>query len=128
MLESPNSASAISAALRIAWPAAPALPLADSGKIRPTLKSPVPSLVSCSGDCAAGAAVTFADRFDVVLQPASHVAPTTAATIAIGCHHGLAATLPGKRVRVGRGWTGRASDRLRAKAIQMNLRGGIEIR
>ncbi len=37
-----NSASAISAALRIAWPARPALPPADSGRISPTLTWPVP--------------------------------------------------------------------------------------
>ena len=44
-----NSASAISAALRIAWPATPALPPADSGRMSATLTWPVPSVVSGTG-------------------------------------------------------------------------------
>ena len=44
-----NSASAISAALRMAWPATPALPPAESGRISATLTWPVPSVVSGTG-------------------------------------------------------------------------------
>ena len=45
-----NSASAISAALRIDCAATAALPLADSGRIRPTLTLPSPILlVDCAG-------------------------------------------------------------------------------
>src|SRR5258708_32915155 len=40
MLAPLNSESAISAALRIDWPAMPALPPADSGRITPTLTPP----------------------------------------------------------------------------------------
>ena len=52
-----NSASAISAALRIAWPARPALPPADSGRMRPTLTWPVPIVAAGAGGgvCAGGA-------------------------------------------------------------------------
>ena len=46
-----NSASAISAALRIDCAATPALPRADSGRIRPTLTWPVP-IVAPGGACA----------------------------------------------------------------------------
>ena len=45
-----NSAIAISAALRIDWPASPALPGADKGRIRPTLICPVP-MVAPGGTC-----------------------------------------------------------------------------
>ena len=45
-----NSAIAISAALRIDWPASPALPGADRGRIRPTLTWPVP-MVAPGGAC-----------------------------------------------------------------------------
>jgi hypothetical protein len=40
-----NSASAISAALRMDCAATPALPLAESGRIRPTLTWPAPMVV-----------------------------------------------------------------------------------
>ena len=46
-----NSATAISAALRIDWPASPALPGADNGRIRPALTCPVP-MVAPGGACA----------------------------------------------------------------------------
>src|SRR5262249_8837665 len=134
MLASPSSASAISAALRIAWPAAPAFPLADRGKIRPTLKSPAPRLGADSDAIAAGAAALPRDRspeFSVPLHPARHVAATSAAAIAVGGPHRLptpSRPLPfpppqageGKVAewgRVGRRWAARASDRLRWKAI-----------
>src|SRR5262252_189495 len=97
MLESPTSASAISAALRMAWPAAPAFPPADRGKIRPTLKSPPLR----PGTAGAGAAPKPADRspeFTVPLQPARHTAAASAAAIATG-HHPLA-TIPRKPGRV----------------------------
>ncbi len=42
-----NSASAISAALRIDCAARPALPAADSGRISPTLTCPVPTDCGC---------------------------------------------------------------------------------
>src|SRR5579859_2519188 len=48
-----NSVSAISAALRMAWPASPALPPADSGRISATLTWPVPIVVPASGGGAA---------------------------------------------------------------------------
>src|SRR5216684_5766646 len=107
MLESPSSASAISAALRMAKPAAPAFPLADSGKIRPTLKSPVPRLGLDSDAITPGAAALLRDRsteFNVLLHPAKLIAVTSAAAIAIGRHH------EGAR-------TALASDRLRWKAM-----------
>ena len=45
-----NSASAISAAFFIDCAATPALPAADSGRIKPTLTCPVPTAVgSCGG-------------------------------------------------------------------------------
>src|SRR5580704_18416003 len=43
MFGSLNSASAISAALRMAWPAVPASPRSDSGRINATLTRPVPA-------------------------------------------------------------------------------------
>ena len=51
-----NSASAMSAALRIACPAMPALPAADSGRMSATLTWPVPSVVSGTGGMAGGCA------------------------------------------------------------------------
>src|SRR5258707_814077 len=107
MLESPSSASAISAALRMAWPAAPAFPLADSGKIRPTLKSPAPRLGLDSDATTPGAAALLRDRsteFNVLLPPAKPIAVTSAAAIAIGRHHESA-----RRAQ--------AFDRLRWKAM-----------
>src|SRR6266852_2486738 len=98
MLGSLDSASAISAALRMAWPAAPAFPLADRGKTRPTLKSPAPRLGVDSD----------------AISP--DVAATSAAAIAIARHHPHP-TLPRKRGRVGRGWAARASARLYSKAM-----------
>src|SRR6266481_9724083 len=118
MLESPSSANAISAALRMAWPAAPAFPLADSGKIRPTLTSPVPRLGIDSDAIAPGAAALVRDKsteFNVPLHPAKHVAATSAVAIAIGRHRPLP-TLPRQRGRVGRG-RARASARLYLKAM-----------
>src|SRR5216684_1736739 len=107
MLGSPSSASAISAALRMACPAAPAFPLADSGKIKPTLKSPVPRLGVDSDAVRPGAAALLRDRsteFNVPLHPAKPIAVTRAAAIAVGRHH------EGAR-------TALASDRLRWKAM-----------
>src|SRR6266404_8907180 len=89
MLESPSSAKAISAALRMAWPAAPAFPLADSGKTRPTLKSPVPRLGLDSDAITPAAVAVLRDRsteFNVLLHPAKPIAVTSAAAIAIGRH------------------------------------------
>src|SRR5712692_1531994 len=113
MLGSLDSASAISAALRMAWPAAPAFPLADRGKTRPTLKSPAPRLGVDSDAITPEAAALLRDKspeFNVLLHPAKHVAATSAAAIAIARHHPLP-TLPRKRGRVGRrvgrGWAAR---------------------
>src|SRR3984957_3451187 len=50
-----NSASASSAALRIDWPASPALPGADSGNSNPTLIWPLPMAVCCTWSEAVGA-------------------------------------------------------------------------
>src|SRR3979490_11195 len=47
-----NSASASSAALRIDWPARPALPLAESGSTKATLTWPVP--IALRADCSDG--------------------------------------------------------------------------
>src|SRR5260370_27144299 len=116
MLESPGPASAISAVLRMAWPAARAFPWADSGKIKPTLKSPVPRLGVDSDAVTPGAAALLRDRsteFNVPLHPAKPIAVTRAAAIAIGRHRPLA-TLA--RLR-GRGRTAEASDRRRWKAM-----------
>ncbi|MGY4432273.1 hypothetical protein ACVWWO_004750 [Bradyrhizobium sp. F1.13.1] len=44
-----NSASAISAALRIDCAARPALPDAESGRITATFTPPVPAVVACCG-------------------------------------------------------------------------------
>src|SRR5712671_7175526 len=119
MLGSLSSANAISAALRMAWPAAPAFPLADSGKIRPTLKSPAPRLGIDSDAITPGATALLRDRspeFSVPLHPAKHIAATSAAAIAIGRRHPLP-TLPRSRGRVGRGRVARASARLYSKAM-----------
>src|SRR6266849_6084259 len=107
MLASLSSANAISAALRMAWPAAPAFPLADSGKTRPTLKSPAPRLGIDSDAITPGAAALLRDRspeFNVPLHPAKHIAVTSAAAIAIGRHHESARTA-------------RAAARLHSKAM-----------
>ncbi len=76
-----NSAIAISAALRIAWPATPALPGADSGRMSPALTWPVP-MVAPGGACElCGAGVD--DRVLRILeQPASN-APAVASRPAI---------------------------------------------
>src|ERR1700749_3652042 len=52
-----NSASAISAALRIAWPATPAFPPADSGRMSAIRTWPVPSVVSGTGGPAGASGV-----------------------------------------------------------------------
>ncbi len=44
-----NSASAISAALRMDCAASPALPAAESGRITATFTPPVPAVVACCG-------------------------------------------------------------------------------
>src|SRR5262249_18435687 len=118
----------------MAWPAAPAFPLADSGKIRPTLKSPAPRLGVDSDAMTPGAAALLRDRspeFSGPLHPAKHIDAMSAVAIAIG-HHPLP-TLPRKRGRVnrftlprlpgrgnvgvGRGRVARASARLYSKAM-----------
>ena len=58
-----NSASAISAAFFIDCAATPALPDADSGRIRPTLTWPVPTAVGCCGG-PAGLRQAAANRTD----------------------------------------------------------------
>src|SRR6266849_7669483 len=103
----------------MAWPAAPAFPLADRGKTRPTLKSPAPRLGVDSDAITPGAAALLRDRspeFNVLLHPAKHVAATSAAAIAIARHHPLP-TLPRLRGRGGRGWAARASARLYSMAM-----------
>src|SRR5215470_14777120 len=63
-----NSAIAISAALRMAPPATPALPAADSGRMSPALTWPVP-MVAASGVC--GDCGGVEDRYcEVCEQPA----------------------------------------------------------
>ena len=52
-----NSASAISAAFFIDCAATPALPAADSGRIRPTLTCPLPTACGCCAGPAGPAAV-----------------------------------------------------------------------
>src|SRR5437588_402995 len=73
-----NSASAISAALRMEVAATAALPLPDSGRIRPTLTLPSPMLL-------AGAAGVLDDEPGIrsptempVVQPASRAAESSA--------------------------------------------------
>ena len=56
MFGSLNSASAISAAFFIESAAMPALPCADSGKIRPTRICPAPICAGCTGSAAGGGA------------------------------------------------------------------------
>src|SRR5579864_5331841 len=79
-----NSTSAISAALRMAWPMAPALPPADSGRTRPTLKSPVPIAAGAAG--ADGAEAERSTEFSVLVQPAKPVAAASVAARAAGRH------------------------------------------
>src|SRR6516162_1285035 len=63
-----NSEIAISAALRMAPPATPALPAADSGRMSPALTWPVP-MVAASGVC--GDCGGVEDRYcEVCEQPA----------------------------------------------------------
>src|SRR3974390_276357 len=65
-----NSAIAISAALRMAWPATPALPAADSGRMNPALTWPVP-MDAASGVC--GDCGGVEDRYwEVCEQPANN--------------------------------------------------------
>src|SRR6266566_2156300 len=119
MLESPSSANAISAALRMAWPATPAFPLADNGKIRPTLKSSAPRLGIDSDAITPGAAALLRDRspeFNVPLHPARPIAATSAAAIAIGRHHSLSTFVP-SRGRAGRGRVARSSSSLYSKPM-----------
>src|SRR5215475_8597403 len=86
MLASPSSASAISAALRMAWPAAPAFPLADRGRIRPTLTSaPLPAAVGPGGAAAVALAWDRSCELNIPVQAASPIAANSAAAIAIGC-------------------------------------------
>ena len=71
-----NSAIAISAALRIDCPAMPALPPADSGRMRPALTSPVP-IVAPGGACAlcggGDGEVKELSRLELPEQPANSV-------------------------------------------------------
>ena len=74
MLGALNSAIAISAALRIDCPAMPALPPADSGRMRPALTSPVP-IVAPGGACAlcggGDGEVNELSRLELPEQPAN---------------------------------------------------------
>src|SRR6516225_1319017 len=77
MLELLNSATANSAALRMDWPATPALPVADSGRIRPTLTSPVPMVAPGGAGAPWGGGVGEVNelrRLELPEQPASSVA------------------------------------------------------
>ncbi len=66
-----NSASAISAALRIAWPATPALPPADSGRMSAIRTWPVPIVVSATGGPAGacGSAEGDSDGIEENVEP-----------------------------------------------------------
>ncbi len=76
-----NSATAISAALRIDWPASPALPGADNGRIRPALTWPVP-MVAPGGACAlCGAGVV--DKYCEFPEQSVSSAPAVASKPAI---------------------------------------------
>ena len=76
-----NSAIANSAALRIDWPARPALPGADKGRIRPTLTWPVP-MVAPGGACElCGAGVV--DRYCEFPEQPVNSAPAAASKPAI---------------------------------------------
>ena len=79
-----NSASAISAALRIAWPATPALPGAVKGRIKAALTWPVPMVAPCGAwalCCAAGGGVEE-KYWELPEQPANSV-PAVASKPAI---------------------------------------------
>jgi hypothetical protein len=69
----------MSAAFRMAWPANPALPLADSGRMRPTLTSPVPIVAGVPGALAAVGGVLeknfeLEKTLELPEHPVSHVA------------------------------------------------------
>src|SRR5580704_12768793 len=87
MLAPLNSASAISAALRMDWPAIPALPPADRGRTTATLTAPAPSGAATDAGAAAGASSPgelLPSRLEAPPQPASKAATAKAAAR----HHG----------------------------------------
>src|ERR1700691_4023877 len=94
-----KSAIAMSAALRIDWPARPALPGADSGRIRPALTWPAPMVVS-GGVCGLCGGESGDRYWEFCEQPASN-APALASMPAIErrrvgrCCLELAANAPG---------------------------------
>src|SRR5262249_10545168 len=78
MLGALNSASAISAAFFMDWAASAALPLADSGRMSPTLTWPVPIAAPCCG--ASGWRGPNPRSFTFIEQAAASAAPMTAST------------------------------------------------
>src|ERR1700730_8230677 len=82
-----NSASAISAAVRMAWPAVPAFPMSDSGRINATLTRAVPG--SGASAMAVWGGVLLGKRSLVLRAPWQPASPAAAAimTAIAGVRH-----------------------------------------
>src|SRR5581483_816743 len=100
-----NSASAMSAAFFIDCAATPALPPADSGRIKPTLTCPLPSVAAGCGavagaDCQGMLNSPSEPPEQAPSRPAMHPNPAASKTRRDGCNRGgMADLLKGARQR-----------------------------